>query len=309
MRGLPVHLLITGAAGFIGSALTGTLRDAGHTVTALDDLSVVSPRPRPDRLQVRDVRSLTPADMEGIDTVVHLAAHKSVPRSFEVGGFEHNITVDRHLIHTFAASRARRLLLASSCEVYGQQIGALAETAARAPRSPYAASKAATEHLADIYRPLVQAERQIGIVRLFNTFGPTEDPDAVVPAFLDAVAQNRPLTVEGDGSQARDLTYIDDAITMLSRILDSPQLLPVVNCGSGRSVSIRALADTIIRATGAGTITHTAPRPNEIRSFAADMRLFNSVYGPVSLRPLDRALAATARGRTGVWTKPIGARP
>ncbi|MGC5363382.1 NAD-dependent epimerase/dehydratase family protein [Streptomyces sp. DT24] len=169
-----MELLITGAAGFIGSALTGALRSAGHAVTAVDDLSVLSPRPRPDGLHVRDVRSLTTDDLARCDTVVHLAAHKSVPRSFEVGGFEHNVAVDRHLIHTFTASTARRLLLASSCEVYGQQTGPLAESAPHAPRSPYAAGKAATEHLAGIYRPRLGEGRQLGIVRFFNTFGPHE---------------------------------------------------------------------------------------------------------------------------------------
>jgi dTDP-glucose 4,6-dehydratase/UDP-glucose 4-epimerase len=296
-----VELLITGAAGFIGSALTGALRSAGHTVTAVDDLSVTSPRPRPDGLQVRDVRDLIPADLDGCDTVVHLAAHKSVPESFEVGGFEHNVAVDRHVIHAFAASRARRLLLASSCEVYGQQSGPLAEHAPHAPRSPYAAGKAATEHLADIYRSRLQAGRQLGIVRFFNTFGPHEDPDAVVPAFLDAAAADRPLTIEGDGGQARDLTHIDDAVTILARILAGPTLLPVVNCGSGHAISVRDLAQAVIRAAGRGTITHTAARPNEIASFTADMGLFTRVYGPAPHRPLEQALADTLKERQRTW--------
>ncbi|MET8816074.1 NAD-dependent epimerase/dehydratase family protein [Streptomyces sp. NPDC004549] len=292
-----MELLVTGAAGFIGSALTAALRSAGHTVTAVDDLSVTSPRPRPTGLQVRDVRDLTPADLNGCHTVVHLAAHKSVPRSFEVGGFEHNVAVDRHLIHTFANSRARRLLLASSCEVYGEQTGPLAEHASHAPRSPYAAGKAATEHLADIYRPQMEAGRHIGIVRFFNTFGPDEGPDAVVPAFLDAVAASQPLVIEGDGTQARDFTHIDDSVTILTRILTVPTLLPVVNCGSGRATSIRDLAQAVIRASGRGTVTHAAARPNEIASFTADMSLFTRVYGPVRYRPLERALADTLRER------------
>ncbi|WP_062012182.1 NAD-dependent epimerase/dehydratase family protein [Streptomyces hygroscopicus] len=296
-----MELLITGAAGFIGSALTQALRTAGHTVTAVDDLSVTSPRPRPDDLQVRDVRALAPADLDGLDTVVHLAAQKSVPASFEVGGFEHNVAVDRHLIHTFAASTARRLLLASSCEVYGQQTGPLTESAPHAPRSPYAAGKAATEHLADIYRPRLDVGRQLGIVRFFNTFGPHEDSDAVVPAFLDAIAAGRPLTIEGDGTQARDLTHIDDAVTMLARILAAPALLPVVNCGSGRAIEIRALAAAVIRAAGGGTVTHTAARPNEISSFTADMALFTRVYGPIENRPLEQALADTLQQRLRTW--------
>ncbi|APU15205.1 NAD-dependent epimerase/dehydratase family protein [Actinoalloteichus fjordicus] len=301
-----MELLITGAAGFIGSALTQALRTAGHTVAAVDDLSVTSPRPHPDDLQIRDVRSLTPHELGGVDTVVHLAAHKSVPASFDVGGFEHNVAVDRHLIHAFAASNARRLLLASSCEVYGQQAGALAEAASHAPRSPYAAGKAATEHLADIYRPRLGEGRHFGIVRFFNTFGPHEDGDAVVPAFLDAATEDRPLTIEGDGNQSRDLTHIDDAITMLTRILNAPTLLPVVNCGSGRGVSIRALADAAIHAVGRGTITHTAARPNEISSFLASTTLFTRVYGHIEHRPLDQALADTLYQRTRAWT-PAGA--
>ncbi|MFD9574971.1 NAD-dependent epimerase/dehydratase family protein [Streptomyces sp. NPDC059982] len=292
--------MITGGAGFIGSALTQALRSGGHTVTPLDNLSVTfRSRPSAQGLQVRDVRSLRPQDLDGVDTVVHLAALKSVPASFEVGGFEHNVGVDRHMIHTFTQSSARRLLLASSCEVYGEQRGPLAESAPYAPRSPYAAGKVATEQLADIYRPRLEDGRQLGIVRFFNTFGPDEGPDAVVPAFLDAVTEDRPLRIEGAGTQARDLTYIDDAVTMLTRILDAPGLLPVVNCGSGVPVSVLDLAHAVIRAAGRGTITHTAPRINEISSFTADQTLFTRAYGPVTRRSLDEALALSVQRRTG----------
>ncbi|MEU2769310.1 MULTISPECIES: NAD-dependent epimerase/dehydratase family protein [Streptomyces] len=301
-----MNLLITGAAGFIGSALTIALRAAGHAVTALDDLSVHSPRPRPDHLVERDVRTLTPADLDDFHTVVHLAAHKSVPASFDPGGFEHNTAVDRHILHTFAASAAGRLLLASSCEVYGEQSGPLAESAPHRPRSPYAAGKAATEHLADIYRPRLGPGRQIGTVRFFNTYGPWEDPDAVVPAFIDAALADRPLMIEGTGTQARDLTHIDDTVTMLGRILDTDRLLPVVNIGSGQAITVLELAKAVIRATGRGTLTHTRPRPNEIRSFTADTSLFTATYGPLPTRPLEGALADTARTRAAAWT-PAGA--
>ncbi|MFD9535079.1 NAD-dependent epimerase/dehydratase family protein [Streptomyces sp. NPDC060010] len=298
-----MNLLITGGAGFIGSALTQALRIAGHTVTPLDNLSVTSRwRPSPKGLTVRDVRSLTSRDLDGVDTVVHLAALKSVPASFEVGGFEHNVAVDRHVIHTFVGSTARRLLLASSCEVYGEQTGPLAESAPYAPRSPYATGKVATELLAGIYRPRLEGGRQLGVVRFFNTFGPHEDPDAVVPAYLDAVAEDRPLTIDGDGSQARNLTYIDDAVTMLTRVLAASELLPVVNCGSGRAVSIRDLADAVIRTAGRGTLTHAAARINEIASFTADQSLFTRTYGPVDRLPLDKALARSLQTRARTLT-------
>ncbi|MFI9186871.1 NAD-dependent epimerase/dehydratase family protein [Streptomyces goshikiensis] len=294
--------MITGGAGFIGSALTQALRITGHTVTPLDNLSVTSLRPRPNDLQIRDVRSLTARDLDGVDTVVHLAALKSVPASFEVGGFEHNVAVDRHMLHTFTNSTARRLLLASSCEVYGEQAGPLAESAPYAPRSPYAAGKVATELLAGIYRPRLDDGRQLGVVRFFNTFGPHEDPDAVVPAFLDAAAEDRPLTIDGDGTQARDLTYIDDAVSMLTHILDAPELLPVINCGSGHAVSISDLAHAVIRAAGRGTITHVSARINEIASFTADQTLFTRTYGSVDRMPLNEALALSLQTRARTLT-------
>ncbi|MFJ5635315.1 NAD-dependent epimerase/dehydratase family protein [Streptomyces goshikiensis] len=305
----PLKIVITGGAGFIGSALTQALRTGGHTVTPVDNLSVTSRRrPSAQGLQVRDVRSLTVRDLDGVDTVVHLAALKSVPASFEVGGFEHNVAVDRHMIHTFTQSTAHRLLLASSCEVYGEQRGPLAESAPYAPRSPYAAGKVATEQLAGIYRPRLKDGRELGVIRFFNTFGPDEGHDAVVPAFLDAAAEDQPLTIEGDGMQARDLTYIDDAVTMLTRILDAPGLLPVVNCGSGVPVSVLDLARAVIRAAGRGTITHTAPRINEISSFTADQSLFTRSFGPVTCRPLDEALALSVQRRTDILPVTAAAR-
>ncbi|MEO3976828.1 NAD-dependent epimerase/dehydratase family protein [Streptomyces sp. CAU 1734] len=301
-------VLITGAAGFIGSALTHHLRTAGIKVTAVDDLSVPSLCPPPGGLQERDVRTLQAADLDPFGTVVHLAAHKSVPGSFLPGAFEHNTAVDRHMIDVFRASGARRLLLASSCEVYGPRSGALTERTACSPRSPYAVGKRTTEHLAAVCRPLLPAGRQIGIVRFFNTFGPAEGADAVVPAFLDAATAGSPLAVEGDGLQARDFTHIDDALTMLTRILDRDRLLPVVNAGSGRATSIRDLADAILTITGSTAgIRHTAGRPNEIPSFVADMTRFTRVYGPLPHRPLADTLADTHRLRRAL-TVPAGAR-
>lgn len=287
------NVLITGAAGFIGSALTEALRTNGVQVTPVDDLSVPDWRPQPDGLQIRDVRTLTPTDLVGTDTVVHLAARKSVPGSFRDQTFEHNVSVDRHVLEVFTNSLARRLLLATSCEVYGQQNGPLGEDAPLQPRSPYAAGKAATEHLAHVYRPLLEAGQQIATIRFFNCFGPYESPDAVVPAFLDAAAEGRPLVIEGDGTQARDLTHIDDTITMLTRILRRRELPHALNCGSGRTVTVRQLADTIIALTGRGTIRHSPPRPNEITSFTADTTLYRRTYGPVPERTLLDALADT----------------
>lgn len=301
-------VLITGAAGFIGSALTSALTAAGTPVIPVDDLSVTSWRPHPKDLQIRDVRTLSTADLDQADTVIHLAAHKSVPHSFRHGPFEHNTAVDRHIVSTFTASRARRLLLASSCEVYGQQDGPLAEDRPLRPRSPYAVGKVATELLADVHRHLLDPGRQITILRFFNTFGPCEGADAVVPAFLDAAAENSPLLIEGDGHQQRDLTHIDDTLTMLTRILDHPRTPPVLNLGSGKATSVLSLAQAVIALTGRGTIDRTAPRTNEISAFTADMTRYETWYGPVPRRDLLTALADTRTRRNAARPQTAAAR-
>ncbi len=300
-------VLITGAAGFIGSALTGALRAAGTPVIPVDDLSVPSWRPHPDGLQIRDVRTLSTDDLDQADTVIHLAAHKSVPHSFQQGPFEHNTAVDRHIVSTFTASRARRLLLASSCEVYGQQDGPLAEDRPLAPRSPYAVGKVATELLADVHRPLLGPGRQTTTLRFFNTFGPYEGADAVVPAFLDAAAEDSPLLIEGDGHQQRDLTHIDDTLTMLTRVLNHPQAPPVLNLGSGEATSVLHLAEAVITLAGGGTIDRTAPRTNEISAFTADMTLYETRYGPVPRRDLLTALADTRTRRDAARPQSVAA--
>lgn len=301
-------VLITGAAGFIGSALTSALRATGTSVIPVDDLSVASWRPRPEGLQIRDVRTLSSADLDHAGTVVHLAAHKSVPHSFRPGPFEHNTAVDRHIVSTFTASRARRLLLASSCEVYGQQDGPLAEDRPLRPRSPYAVGKVATEHLADVHRHMLGPGRQIITIRFFNTFGPYEGADAVVPAFLDAAAEGSPLLIEGDGHQARDLTYIDDALTMLTRVLDHPQVPPALNLGSGEATSVLHLAEAVIALTGHGTIGRADPRTLEISAFTADMTRYETRYGPVPRRDLLTALADTRTRRDAARPQTVSVR-
>ncbi|WP_304450674.1 NAD(P)-dependent oxidoreductase [Nocardiopsis sp. YSL2] len=290
--------MITGAAGFIGGALTSLLRQRGITVHPLDDLSVPSLLPSPPGLDRRDVRALHSTDLDSVDTIVHLAARKSVPGSFaDPSALSHNLSVDHHILRTFAGSRARRLLMASTCEVYGDRPGPLAETCQCVPRSPYATGKTASELLAAVYRPLLNAYQQIGVVRFFNIFGPAEGADAVVPAFLDAAAHDGQLTIEGDGTQSRDLTHIDDAMLMIQRILDEPNLASVVNLGSGRTITVHQIAESVLELTGRGKIVHAPARTNEIRSFTADMRLFTDTYGHVPALSWEHALAQTYRER------------
>lgn len=297
-----MDVLITGAAGFIGRNLARRLAAAGHQLTCVDDLSVPPTGLAPPRLVRRDVRALTAADLECAETIVHLAARKNVPDSFhDHTQLLHNIAVDYHLLHTFtAARRPRRLLLASSCEVYGARPEPCAEHLPPAPRSPYAVGKVTTELLAAIYREL-NPDREICSLRFHNIYGPDEGPDAIVPAFIDAVAAGQPITIEGDGRQARDMTHIEDLTTMLHTILADPHPIPkALNLGSGTATAVNGIADLIREAAGTQTaIVHVPGRPNEIPAFVADLTTYIERYGPVPTRPLADGIGAAFRERTG----------
>lgn len=277
-------ILITGAAGFIGRNLARELTAHGAQVRGIDNFCV----PPTGRLTVpvehRDVRELTAGELDGFDTIIHLAALKSVPGSFHNPvNLTHNLSVDHHILAAHHDSACPRLLMASTCEIYGDQVGYNRETDPFAPRSPYAVGKAASEMLAEVYRAMAPG-KQIGIARFFNTYGPDEGADAVVPAFLDAVAEGSPCRIEGDGEQGRDMTYIDDMTAMLRNLLAHPRLPRTVNLGSGRVTRINEIAHHVIDVHGGGRIEHVGERPNEIAAFSADMHQYARLLGAVPMR-------------------------
>ncbi|MFI2645921.1 NAD-dependent epimerase/dehydratase family protein [Streptomyces sp. NPDC018610] len=299
-------VLITGAAGFIGRNLAARLTADGHRVRCVDNFRVPPTGPLPVPVETRDVRELTADDLAGVDTVVHLAALKSVPGSFhDPANLTHNLGVDHHILATFARSDARRLLMAGTCEVYGERLGYNRETDTLRPRSPYAVGKAASEMLAHVYRSLAPG-KQIGVARFFNTYGPDEGADAVVPAFIDAVDTAGLCRVEGDGAQARDMTHIDDMVSMLTLVLAAEELPEVVNLGSGQATSVREIAEHIIGVAGGGSIEYVASRPNEILSFIADMSLFHATLGHSPRRDLTDGLSASYHGRRALMRRQTG---
>jgi dTDP-glucose 4,6-dehydratase/UDP-glucose 4-epimerase len=265
-------VLVTGGDGFIGRYLVQRLRARGETVIALDNLSR-TPWSEPDaRVDARDVLDIKSGDIDGIRSMVHLACRKVVPTSFEdPDQLVHNVRADRHLVGLIVKARPAKVLLASSCEVYGAQQGLLSEGSRLCPRSPYAVGKVAMELLADVYRPLTSA--RICAVRLFNVYGPGESLDAVVPRFVhDALARGE-LTIEGSGRQARDFTYVDDVVRALVGLLSLAVPPPVVNIASGATLSVRDLARKTRDAIGPIELRSSPARRNEIGFFNADTSL------------------------------------
>jgi UDP-glucose 4-epimerase len=247
--------LVTGGAGFIGSALANTLSAVGHEVRVLDDLSA-SGDSRLDenvlftRGDVNDRPRLWTL-LQGVECVYHLAARVSVqesilyPREYNavnVGG-----TVA--LMEAIRDAGVRRVVLASSGAVYGNQTTQpLRENMEISPDSPYAVSKRSAELYVHTIGSLWNIETVA--LRIFNAYGPYQPLPAahapVVPRFLANALSGQTVMVNGDGNQTRDFVYISDVVNALIAASTAPKInRQVINVGSGSETSIRQLAQAV----------------------------------------------------------------
>jgi UDP-glucose 4-epimerase len=254
-----MNFLITGAAGFLGSALANRLVREGHQVRGLDDLSIGDPQALSSdvhftRGDVNDRPKLWTL-LQEVDCVYHLAARVSVqesvlyPREYNavnVGG-----TVS--LMEAMRDVGVRRVVLVSSGAIYGDQgEQPLRESMQPNPRSPYAVSKLAAEYYVNTIGDLWNIETVS--LRVFNAYGPGQhlppSHPPVVPYFLKQAMRGGSLVVHADGSQTRDYVYVDDVVSALVAASTAPNLDGlVINVGSGRETSVRELVKTVLEVT------------------------------------------------------------
>ncbi|MCB9779944.1 MAG: SDR family oxidoreductase [Alphaproteobacteria bacterium] len=281
-----MRILVTGAAGFIGSHLTRTLLDSGHEVVGLDDLSsghrsnlpVASPGWRFVLGDIRDPAACTVA-MQGVQAVMHLAGRNSVPRSLAdpFGAVQVNVAGSVNLLDAARVAGVRRFVYASSSSVYGDDPTLpKVEHLAHKPLSPYAASKASLEHLARAWSSC-WGLHTLGL-RFFNVFGPRQDPRgpyaAVVPRFVEAALEGHRPTIHGDGSATRDFTYVDNATHALVLALRAPEEAAgeAINVACGGRVSVLELWRGICAQTGFDEEPHFGPvRPGDMPHSHADI--------------------------------------
>ncbi|HEV2721037.1 MAG TPA: GDP-mannose 4,6-dehydratase [Thermoanaerobaculia bacterium] len=263
-----MRVLITGGSGFIGSHLADALVARGDDVVALDDLSTGS-RANVKQLEANPhfrlvINSIHNADVvqdlvDGCDTVFHLAAAVGVKLIVEspVRTIETNVHGTETVLAA-AAPRRKRVLLASTSEVYGlseqvpfREDGNLVIGATTKGRWSYACSKAIDEFLALAYYR--EKHLPVVIARLFNTVGPRQTGryGMVVPTLVGQALAGEPLTVFGDGRQTRCFGYVGDVVEALLRLIDHPDTPgEVFNLGSQEEISITALAERILALTG-----------------------------------------------------------
>lgn len=220
------RFLVTGGAGFIGSNLCEAITDMGYQVRCLDDLST-GKQENVDFLQKRknyafmkgDIRDLDTcmAACEGIDFVLHQAAWGSVPRSIEMPLLYEDINI-RGTLNMMEASRqqgVKKFVYASSSSVYGDHpVLPKVEGQEGNLLSPYALTKRTDEEYGKLYKKLYGLDTYG--MRYFNVFGRRQDPDgayaAVIPKFIRQLLHGEAPTINGDGRQSRDFTYIDNVI-------------------------------------------------------------------------------------------------
>ena len=287
------RVLITGGAGFIGSHLVRYFAGQAE-VTVLDDLRSGYARNldavdcRFVRGSILDAKALGEA-MAGAEEVYHLAAMISVPESVAKPAecAELNTEGTRRVLDAAVAAGARKVVLASSAAIYGDNptVPKL-ESMSPEPKSPYAETKLAGEHLLEAYRQT----HGLGTtsLRFFNVFGPRQDPRsayaAAVPIFIAKALRDEPIGIHGDGGQTRDFVHVTDIVGALAYAGASADMAGTYNVGYGRSQSILELAQEILRLTGSkSVIEHLPPRAGDVRhSLASTERLFSAGWKPKS---------------------------
>lgn len=246
------HTLLTGGAGFIGTNLACSLRDAGQRVTVVDHMPTSRQAANARHLEgVTMIRAdLSQVDLrrllEDVDHVVHLAGMPGVQTSWADGFSAHlhaNVGLAQRVLEAALDVGVGRLLLASSSSVYGEGrgTGASQEDTPAAPISPYGATKAAMELLVGAY-----AARGVPAVslRYFTVYGRLQRPDMAVHRLIDAGLGGLPFPLRGDGSQVRDMTHVDDIVSGTVAAMGA-ELQPgtVLNLGSGRPVPLRSVVE------------------------------------------------------------------
>jgi UDP-glucose 4-epimerase len=299
-------VLITGGAGFIGSHLVDALLAQGYAVRILDDLSsgkrsnlpLDSPRIELIEGDVADA-GLVARAAQGCQAVAHLAAVASVQASVDdpVKTHQSNFIGTLNVCEAMRQAGIKRVVFASSAAVYGNngEGQAITEDTPKAPLTPYASDKLASEFYLDFYR------RQHGlepvVFRFFNIFGPRQDPSSpysgVISIFAERAEKGLPITVFGDGEQTRDFFYVEDLVGLVLQGLTMPQVEEgAVNVGLNATTSLNELLGAFKQVVGElPAVTHVAERSGDIKHSRANNQRMLQRFTLPPATPLKVGLA------------------
>ncbi|WP_223499972.1 NAD-dependent epimerase/dehydratase family protein [Pseudomonas sp. BF-R-24] len=294
-------VLITGGAGFIGSHLTDALLARGHAVRILDDLSTGKhsnlplDNPRVE-LIVGDVAdaALVAQAMAGCSAVAHLAAVASVQASVDdpVRTHQSNFIGTLNVCEAMRQTGVKRVLFASSAAVYGNngEGESIDEDTPKAPLTPYAVDKLASEQYFDFYH------RQHGlepvIFRFFNIYGPRQDPSSpysgVISIFSERALKGLPITVFGDGEQTRDFVYVEDLVDLLVQAIEMPRVeVGAVNVGWNQATTLKQMLEALEAVVGKlPPVSYGPARSGDIRHSRANNRRLLERFSTTEQTPM-----------------------
>lgn len=288
-----MKVLVTGGAGFIGSHLARALLQQGHTVRIIDNLRTglfwrVEPLLSELEWMQADICDPEAAAraVHGMDAVLHQAAIPSVSRSLHdpVASNAANVGGTVTLLQAARLAGVRRFVYAGSSSAYGDTPTLpKVETMRPAPMSPYAISKFAAEQYVRVFAQLGYLETVC--FRYFNVFGPMQDPNsayaAVIPKFARALLNGKPLTLEGDGTQSRDFTYIDNVVQANLKALDAPGVSgELFNVGCGKRYELNDVIRELAGIIGVQPEVERLPgRPGDVPHSLADISQARQLLG------------------------------
>jgi nucleoside-diphosphate-sugar epimerase len=306
-----MRALVTGAAGFIGSHLTGALLDRGAEVVGLDCFTDYYPREakeanldvnrrRPGFRFVEDSIQTAPlpALLEGVTHVFHLAAQAGVRRSwgrdFRIYT-DHNVDASQQLLEACAGRPIERFVYASSSSLYGDRAAIpMREDALPQPVSPYGVTKLAAEQLCYLY--FVNHGVPATSVRYFTVYGPRQRPDMAFHRFFRAALDGQPIVIYGDGEQTRDFTYVTDAVA--ATIAAGERGVPgrAYNVGGGSRVTVNHVLSIVEALAGHPLqIRREPPQKGDMRDTYADTTLAREDLGFVPRVSLEHGLESEYR--------------
>ena len=277
--------IVTGGAGFIGSALVrGLLGPGDSSVEVIDNLSTghygnlaeIASQIVLHQTDIRDFDGIRPI-ISGADTVFHIAAIPSVPKSIDdpVPSHEANIDGTFNVLRACVEGGVRKVVYAASSSAYGDTLVLpKVETMPPNPKSPYAAQKLMGEYYCNAFSACYGLDATS--LRFFNVYGPRQDPGSpysgVISVFMSSLLQGTSPTIYGDGEQTRDFTYIDDVVELVIKTSKAPDVAgKVINAGNGNRYSLNQIWDMLQKIEGIEIpAKYGPPRAGDVRDSQAD---------------------------------------
>jgi nucleoside-diphosphate-sugar epimerase len=294
------NVLLTGCAGFIGSHLTERLLAEGHAVTGIDNFDDFYPR----AAKVANLQLLLPhanftfieldlADTDAVmamdakaDVIIHLAAKAGVLPSLKapVAYINTNITATNNLLEWMRTKGINKMLFASSSSVYGnnKKIPFAETDSVDEQISPYAFTKRSCELMNYSYHHLYGFD--VLNLRLFTVYGPRQRPDLAIHKFVKMIKAGQPITMYGDGSTARDYTFVADTVDgfmkAMQYLMTHNKVYDIVNLGNNGPVKLKDLIDAIYESVGAQPNIIPMPmQPGDVDITYADITKAQQLFG------------------------------